>query len=470
MAAAPLLWLAYGNCARWQLFAAGVYAFSLGQAYLIQCYPELGWIVLRIAGSTVPVVRRGFPFQPPRRQAFVACGVIRISRGLGGGGVCPGLGAAGRPCHRLGQCARLLSGRHPGRVTVRVLRRQLLAVPLCQRARAAAATAPDGGGLGMAICAAALAFGWIRLQQPQAPTLYVAALANSDGRARSFKGKTVQDTLTATTTYAATVRELAGKGRIDIVAIPEGAIRIEKEWKDEALAPLAAAARDTGAQIVIGTIERSSVANRAFALYPDGGTQSYDKRHLLRPLETYIAGTEPGLLRDGRAMAICKDMDFPRTVRGDARSGVQLMIVPASDFNRDGWIHARIAILRGVENGFAMLRSTFDGLHSVTDAQGRVVASADTSRSGTVVLTAVVAPGNGPTLYTHIGDVFAWACVALSLTIGAAALLPANSRQRGGPDTRHQLDHKESTVGDFPNPTRISPLSCTRSVQRLQRG
>ena len=276
-------------------------------------------------------------------------------------------------------------------------------------------------GIGMAICAAALAFGWIRLQQPQAATLYVAALANSDERARSFKGKTVQDTLTATTTYAATVRELAGKGRIDIVAIPEGAIRIEKEWKDEVLAPLAAA-RDTGAQIVIGTIERSSVANRAFALYPDGGTQSYDKRHLLRPLETYIAGTEPGLLRDGSAMAICKDMDFPRTVRGDARSGVQLMIVPASDFNRDGWIHARIAILRGVENGFAMLRSTFNGLHSVTDAQGRVVASADTSRSGTVVLTAVVAPGNGPTLYTHIGDVFAWACVALSLTIGAAAL------------------------------------------------
>ena len=33
--------------------------------------------------STVPVVRRGFAFRPPRRQAFVACGVIRISRGLG---------------------------------------------------------------------------------------------------------------------------------------------------------------------------------------------------------------------------------------------------------------------------------------------------------------------------------------------------------------------------------------------------
>ena len=434
IAAAPLLWLAYGNCARWQLFAAGVCAFSLGQAYLIQCYPELGWIVLRVA--VLPCLLFGAVLLFARLAGKLSSLAALFAFPAAWAGVEYVLGSVLQD----GPVTALANAQvsFPAGIQVASLFGfSAVSFLLCLFANALALLLQRRrtvAGIGMSICAAALAFGWIRLQQPQAPTLYVAALANSDERARSFKGKTVQDTLTATTTYAATVRELAGKGRIDIVAIPEAAIRIEKEWKDEALAPLAAAARDTGAQIVIGTIERSSVANRAFALYPDGGTQSYDKRHLLRPLETYIAGTEPGLLRDGRAMAICKDMDFPRTVRGDARSGVQLMIVPASDFNRDGWIHARIAILRGVENGFAMLRSTFDGLHSVTDAQGRVVASADTSRSGTVVLTAVVAPGNGPTLYTHIGDVFAWACVALSLTIGAAALLPANSRQGGGPD------------------------------------
>jgi len=434
LAAAPLLWLAYGNCARWQLFGAGVCAFSLGQAYLIQCYPELGWIVLRVA--VLPCLLFGAVLLFARVAGKLSSLAALFAFPAAWAGVEYVLGSVLQD----GAVTALANAQvsFPAGIQVASLFGfAAVSFLLCLFANALALLLQRRrtvAGIGMAICAAALAFGWIRLQRPQAPTLYVAALANSDERARSFKGKTVQDTLTATTAYAATVRELAGKGRIDIVAIPEGAIRIEKEWKDEALAPLAAAARDTGAQIVIGTVLQSPAANRAFAYYPDGKTQTYDKRHLLRPLETEIAGTEPGLLRDGRAMAICKDMDFPRTIRGDARSGVQLMIVPASDFNRDRWIHARIAIVRGVENGFAMLRSTFNGLHSVTDAQGRVIASADTSRLGMVVLTADVAPGNAPTLYTRIGDVFPWVCVALSLIIGAAALLPADRRQGRGRD------------------------------------
>jgi apolipoprotein N-acyltransferase len=33
-----------------------------------------------------------------------------------------------------------------------------------------------------------------------------------------------------------------------------------------------------------------------------------------------------------------------------------------------------------------------------------------------------VPPGPGPTLYTHIGDVFAWLCILLSLSLGLALL------------------------------------------------
>ena len=61
--------------------------------------------------------------------------------------------------------------------------------------------------------------------------------------------------------------------------------------------------------------------------------------------------------RGGRALAICKDLDFPITIRGDAQKGIRLMMVPAADFESDGWIHARMSILRGVENGFAVVRA-----------------------------------------------------------------------------------------------------------------
>jgi apolipoprotein N-acyltransferase len=134
-------------------------------------------------------------------------------------------------------------------------------------------------------------------------------------------------------------------------------------------------------------------------------------------------------LGNGRSVAICKDLDFPRTLRSDAKFGsIRLMAVPANDFVKDGWIHARMAIVRGVENGFAVVRSAFNGLQTVSDAQGRVLARASTVQPGMVRLSAEVPLGPGPTLYTRIGDVFAWLCVALAL--GFTALLLRKRRER----------------------------------------
>jgi apolipoprotein N-acyltransferase len=66
-------------------------------------------------------------------------------------------------------------------------------------------------------------------------------------------------------------------------------------------------------------------------------------------------------------------MDFPRTVLADAQYGIRSMGVPAGDFGKDAWLHARMAIMRGVENGFAIVRAANDGLLTVRDAEGRVI-------------------------------------------------------------------------------------------------
>jgi hypothetical protein len=54
-------------------------------------------------------------------------------------------------------------------------------------------------------------------------------------------------------------------------------------------------------------------------------------------------------------------MDFQSTLLSDAfagafRGSLTLMLVPAWDFNADGWLHARMAVLRGVEGGYAIVR------------------------------------------------------------------------------------------------------------------
>jgi len=98
------------------------------------------------------------------------------------------------------------------------------------------------------------------------------------------------------------------------------------------------------------------------------------------------------------------------------------MAVPANDFVKDGWIHARMAVMRGVENGFAVVRSAFNGLETASDAQGRVLGAPARCSRAWRGLSAQVPLGPGPTLYTRIGDVFAWMCVLTAFLLGFLAI------------------------------------------------
>jgi len=80
-----------------------------------------------------------------------------------------------------------------------------------------------------------------------------------------------------------------------------------------------------------------------------------------------------------------------------------------------------------VESGYLVVRASRDGLLSITDAYGRVLAS---DRSGSLPGTTLFATVNvGPalaTIYTRIGDSLGWACVPAAI----AWLLAAYWRMR----------------------------------------
>lgn len=124
------------------------------------------------------------------------------------------------------------------------------------------------------------------------------------------------------------------------------------------------------------------------------------------------------------------DMDFPDTIRVDAARGVRLMGVPGGDFGIDGWLHGRQAVMRGVENGFAMVRSAHDGLVIVSDAQGRLVGFKKDAPAGMTMVVAELPLGPGSTLYTRIGNAFGWLCIAAALAIGAFACLAVERLHR----------------------------------------
>ncbi|GGK45271.1 hypothetical protein Ppa06_01040 [Planomonospora parontospora subsp. parontospora] len=129
-----------------------------------------------------------------------------------------------------------------------------------------------------------------------------------------------------------------------------------------------------------------------------------------------------------RNTAVCRDLDFPALARGYRRDGAAVMFVPALDFGRDAWHHSRPAVVRGVENGFSVVRSAADGHLTVSDQYGRVLA--ERAAGGREIATVVtsVPVGGSATLYTRWGDWFAWLCLASAAAVAGRAAVRRRTR------------------------------------------
>jgi apolipoprotein N-acyltransferase len=160
---------------------------------------------------------------------------------------------------------------------------------------------------------------------------------------------------------------------------------------------------------------------------------NYDKHHLLPGVEPEKAGDKRVLLDQpsGRwGMQICKDMDFPKLSREYAADGANLLLVPAWDFNLDRWLHSRMAVLRAVENGFALARSARNGLLTLSDNRGRILAETATAPDRFVSVTGKVNVAREETFYTRTGDWFAWLCVSAFIVLAARTIAAAARRSR----------------------------------------
>ncbi|OQW59770.1 MAG: hypothetical protein A4S17_02425 [Proteobacteria bacterium HN_bin10] len=267
----------------------------------------------------------------------------------------------------------------------------------------------------------ALAFGVFRTPIPvmpvanEAPRLLLATLIAGD----QFDG-VPDDWRLVWNAYTPQIERAADEGR-SVVVLPEKIAHLPPGDRAAAIEQLAEIARRRDILIVAGADDQAEEGrfNRAFAFMRDGW-QSYDKRHMIPGFESHfeLGGAPLIFSHEGvrYGVAICKDLDFPAL--GREYAGVDVMLAPAWDFGDDGWLHSRMAVLRGVENGYAVVRSARNGLLTVSDAYGRVLHEAP-SGPQTAYNVSIPTAGRVPTIYSRIGDAFGWSTLALAgLLIG----------------------------------------------------
>ena len=149
----------------------------------------------------------------------------------------------------------------------------------------------------------------------------------------------------------------------------------------------------------------------------------------------YLSGTSYTLATiDGQTygLAICKDMHFAALGRTYGQRHAAVMLVPAWDFAYlDGWMQARTTVMRGVENGYTIIRASREGLLTASDPYGRILAEIPSSAMpGRSLLARVTVANPIPTVYTRIGNVFGWLCVVAAVLLFVLSRAPEKLSQR----------------------------------------
>jgi len=227
--------------------------------------------------------------------------------------------------------------------------------------------------------------------------------------------------------YADEIRRVTPAGTQAIV-LPEKIGRLSEVTLPKVDALFSSAATAVHAAIVVGLVRKtpSAAFNSARFYSTDGLQANYDKHHLIPGVEPEQPGHKRIILdqSSGRwGLQICKDMDFPPLSRDYAADGADLMLVPAWDFNVDGWLHSRMAVMRAVENGFALARSARSGLLTLSDNRGRILAQTATALRRFVSISGILNVAPEETFYARTGDWFAWFCGATFVVLLAFRLL-----------------------------------------------
>jgi apolipoprotein N-acyltransferase len=271
-------------------------------------------------------------------------------------------------------------------------------------------------GLPVALIAAGVGYGEIRLQRAGAPpTVKVGVASIDDFIGRGTSPERVEAVWRG---YEDLVIGLAGQGA-RIVVLPEKIAALAPEEAARRQAQLASLAERARVHLVAGLqLNRAHGKDNASWLFSPGGEllAEYRKHHMVPYLESDLTPGSEEVVRtiDGApfGLAICVDLAFTPFGRRYGQLGVSAMLVPAWDFYRDAWMASGVAALRGVENGYAVVRAGREGYLNVSDRYGRTLARRRSANlPGASLLADLPLAPAIPTLYARYGDVFGWLSV-----------------------------------------------------------
>jgi apolipoprotein N-acyltransferase len=288
------------------------------------------------------------------------------------------------------------------------------------------------------ICAVILLGGArLALFPPTSQTVRVASLSRrkldpqlSEAIAqRLFAGKATNDDMDAIRRWTAAIdddllsrAEREMKAGAKIVFWGEANAIVLKEAESAFVARGAALASKYNVYLgmALGVSDQSKelpIENKLVLIQPDGRIAwEYHKAHPVPGPDAAVQFRGDGKLREldtqyGRLSSIiCFDGDFPQLLAQAGILHVDVVLDPSNDWREiDPW-HTQMASFRAIEQGFHLIRHTSQGLSAAFDYQGRRLAAMDHFQTAEYSMVSEVPTKGTRTIYSVLGDWFAWVC------------------------------------------------------------
>ncbi|HVA69622.1 MAG TPA: apolipoprotein N-acyltransferase [Candidatus Binataceae bacterium] len=246
--------------------------------------------------------------------------------------------------------------------------------------------------------------------------------------------------------YVRLTEAAVAPGRVDLVVWPEFALSFYLDHEPVVRAQLGVLARSLRSALLIGAPRfnsatgRARVYNSAFFFSADGTLEGYYDKIRLLPFAEYqpaiapaIAARVPedpsGFSAGDRSVVfdlpsttfgvlICYEVTYPSLARRLTLAGAQFLV----NISNDSWLtkegdaaalqHFSMAVFRAVENKRTVALSTIRGISGFVSPVGRPYS---VSGEGRGVIIGSVPLGHKLTIYTRLGDWFAWLCSALAV-------------------------------------------------------
>ena len=278
---------------------------------------------------------------------------------------------------------------------------------------------------------ASFAYGNLRLQSPISGVQTKFGIVSIDDPIGPWSSQSYMSNILQR--YGQLVQTVAAQGA-QIVVLPEKIAVITPPNAPQMQEQFTVLARQSHIwlEVGIGIDDGKAPLNYEWLFAPDGAlVSSYLKHHMAPPERRshYAVGTDYNLYSIGNqpyGLAICKDMHFASLGLAYGQRNASVMLVPAWDFDYlDDWLEARTTIFRGVENGYTIVRASREGMLTVSDPFGRVLAErrSDSMPGATLIATAAIANPIS-TFYTRIGYLFGWLCVVAAVLLLLINLSP----------------------------------------------